>query len=83
MPPALAAIACLILVTLCYAGVCAAQPFARCRRCHGLGYQLRTDRRGRPKRGKDCRRCKTTGLRIRAGRHLWNLWLRLYREGTR
>ncbi|WP_042401533.1 hypothetical protein [Streptacidiphilus carbonis] len=80
--PALA-IACLLLITLSYAAVCAGQPFATCRHCHGLGFQLKTDRKGHPKRGKDCRRCKNTGLRIRKGRHLWNLWTRTRDNGTR
>ncbi|WP_371497852.1 hypothetical protein OG871_18025 [Kitasatospora sp. NBC_00374] len=83
MTPALLAFACLIAVTLGYVVVCAAQPFATCRTCHGIGHQLTTDRNGRPKRGKPCRRCKTTGLRIRTGRRLLNAWQRTYRNGTR
>ncbi|MEY9876027.1 hypothetical protein ABH931_005534 [Streptacidiphilus sp. MAP12-33] len=79
----LTAIACLLIVTLGYGIVCAAQPFGRCRRCRGFGFHFKTDRRGRMRRGKDCRRCKATGYRIRTGRHLYNLALRLYREGTR
>jgi hypothetical protein len=77
-----AAIACLLLVTLGYATVCAGSPFGRCRRCNGLGFQLRTDRKGRTRRGKTCRRCKGHGARIRFGRHLFNLATRLYRDGT-
>ncbi|WP_433891767.1 hypothetical protein [Streptomyces sp. CA-111067] len=76
------AIACLLVITVCYGAVCAGSPFGRCRRCHGLGFALTTDRRGKVKRGKPCRRCKTSGYRIRAGRHLFNLAQRLYREGT-
>ncbi|WP_079148733.1 hypothetical protein [Streptomyces agglomeratus] len=79
--PALAS-ALLILLTLCYACVCAAQPFGRCRKCDGLGFQLTHDRKGRPKRGKHCRRCNGHGIRIRRGRHLWNQWARTYRQGT-
>jgi hypothetical protein len=79
----LAAIACLFVLTLGYASVCAASPFGRCRRCHGLGFALGHDRRGKPKRGKTCGRCKGHGLRIRVGRHLYNLASRLYRDGTR
>jgi hypothetical protein len=48
-----------------------------------MGFALTTDRKGRAKRGKDCRRCDTTGIRIRFGRHLWNLWRRTYDAGTR
>lgn len=68
-----AAIPLLLLLTLGYLALCLASPFKRCRRCHGLGHQLRTDKRGHPRRGKDCRRCRATGLRIRYGRHLVNL----------
>ncbi|WP_377271663.1 hypothetical protein [Peterkaempfera sp. SMS 1(5)a] len=83
MPLLLLAIACLFVVTLGYIGLCAAQPFGPCRACRGLGFQTKTDRRGRTKRGKDCRRCKTTGQRIRTGHHLLNLWREIYRASTR
>lgn len=76
------AIACLIGVTLCYVAVCAGSPFGRCRKCNGVGYATKVNRRGKVKRGKPCRRCKTTGQHIRVGRHLFNLAQRLYREGT-
>jgi hypothetical protein len=78
----LAAIACLLAVTLCYAALCAGSPFGRCRKCHGFGFATTTDRKGRPRRGKDCRRCKATGYRIRIGRHLYNLAAALHRDGT-
>jgi hypothetical protein len=78
----LAAIACLLVVTLCYAALCAGSPFGRCRKCHGFGFATTTDRKGRPRRGKDCRRCKATGYRIRIGRHLYNLAAALHRDGT-
>ncbi|MEU5953523.1 hypothetical protein [Streptomyces sp. NPDC047525] len=77
------AIACLLVVTLGYASVCAASPFGDCRKCRGLGYATKTDRKGRIKRGKRCRRCKGYGKRIRMGRHLYNLYARTHREGTR
>ncbi|TKA09523.1 hypothetical protein [Actinacidiphila oryziradicis] len=83
MTPFLLASACLLAVTLCYAGLCAVQPFADCRRCHGMGHATKTTRRGTLKRGKDCRHCKATGKRIRTGRHLYNLWRRTHRDGTR
>ncbi|CAG7637662.1 hypothetical protein [Actinacidiphila bryophytorum] len=76
------AIACLIGVTMCYAAVCAGSPFGRCRKCNGVGYATKVNRRGKVSRGKPCRRCKTTGHRIRVGRHLFNIAQRLYREGT-
>lgn len=78
----LLASACLLIVTLCYASLCAASPFGDCRKCRGFGFAMKTDRKGRLKRGKPCRRCKGHGKRIRVGRHLYNLWLRLYRDGT-
>ncbi|MFI1095128.1 hypothetical protein [Streptomyces sp. NPDC020917] len=80
--PALAS-AFLLLVTLGYAGVCAAQPFGRCRKCRGVGQLIKTNRRGKLKRGKVCRRCHGHGVRIRRGRHLYNLWRRTYTRGTR
>jgi hypothetical protein len=80
--PLALAIACLLAVTLGYAGLCAAQPFATCRRCHGFGFATTTDCKGRPKRGKTCRHCAGHGIRIRRGRHLHNLWLRTRERGT-
>jgi hypothetical protein len=82
MTPALLAITLLFGVTLCYAAVCAASPFGPCRKCHGWGFEMTTDRKGRPKRGNDCRRCRATGKRIRVGRWLYNRWARIYRAGT-
>lgn len=73
----------LLVITVGYAGVCAAQPFARCRKCDGIGFALTTTRRGKPKRGKTCRRCNGHGIRIRRGRHLYNLWRRTHARGTR
>ncbi|MDJ0341377.1 hypothetical protein QMK19_15080 [Streptomyces sp. H10-C2] len=83
MTPALAASTLLILFTLGYVAVCAAQPFAACRKCRGFGFKVKTTRRGKAKRGKDCRRCHGHGARIRRGRHLWNLWRNVHRDGTR
>ncbi|WDT88342.1 hypothetical protein H0E86_18390 [Streptomyces sp. SCSIO-PteL053] len=82
MTPALLASALLIFLTLSYASLCAASPFGNCRRCRGWGFAMQTDRKGRAKRGKDCRRCKATGKRIRIGRHLYNVAARLHRDGT-
>ena len=73
--PALA-ITLLLIVTLSYSATCAASPFANCRKCHGFGYRTTTDRKGRAKRGKDCRRCRTTGKRLRIGRRLFNAYRR-------
>ncbi|MFF7727670.1 hypothetical protein [Streptomyces sp. NPDC008001] len=78
----LLASACLTIVTLGYVSLCAGSPFGNCRKCRGFGYQLTTDRKGRPKRGKHCRRCDGHGKRIRLGRRLWNVWSRIYRQGS-
>ncbi|MFI5629306.1 hypothetical protein ACIA8E_07975 [Streptomyces sp. NPDC051664] len=83
MTPALLASTLLLFVTLSYASLCAASPFGNCRKCRGFGHATKTDRKGRMKRGKDCRRCKATGKRIRVGRHLYNVAARLHRDGTR
>ncbi|MGX9887433.1 hypothetical protein [Streptomyces sp. NPDC002276] len=82
MTPILLAIAMPLIVTLCYVAVCAVSPFGNCRKCNGWGFAMKTDRKGRQKRGKDCRRCHATGKRIRAGRWLYNRWARIYRAGT-
>ncbi|WP_326759318.1 hypothetical protein OHB35_16995 [Streptomyces phaeochromogenes] len=76
------AIAFLLLVTLCYVSVCVASPFGACRKCNGFGFAVITDRKGRPKRGKNCRRCKGRGKRIRVGRWLYNRAAHTYRQGT-
>ncbi|MFE2758505.1 hypothetical protein [Streptomyces halstedii] len=83
MTPALLASALPLLITLSYASLCAASPFGNCRKCRGFGHAITTDRKGRAKRGKDCRRCKATGKRIRIGRHVYNVAARLHRDGTR
>jgi hypothetical protein len=48
-----------------------------------MGHAIKRDRKGNARRGKDCRHCKATGKRIRAGRHLWNIWRGIHRDGTR
>ncbi|MER5199571.1 hypothetical protein ACWD3J_33910 [Streptomyces sp. NPDC002755] len=75
--------ACLLTITFCYGVRCWLQPFGPCRKCDGMGHALTYDRKGKPKRGKDCRRCHGHGIRIRVGRHLWNVWTRTRRAGTR
>lgn len=73
----------LLLVTLGYSVRCWLSPFGDCRHCDGMGHALKYDRKGKAKRGKDCRRCKATGKRIRVGRHLFNVSRRTYRAGAR
>ncbi|WP_309252209.1 MULTISPECIES: hypothetical protein [unclassified Streptomyces] len=46
-----------------------------------MGHAIKRTRSGALKRGKDCRRCHGHGKRLRIGRRLYNLWLRIYREG--
>ncbi|NUK08659.1 hypothetical protein HRW18_11685 [Streptomyces lunaelactis] len=83
MTPLALASACLLIITLCYGSLCWVSPFGRCRKCNGMGHALKHDRKGRLKRGKDCRRCKGHGIRIRIGRHLLNRGRRIHRNGTR
>jgi hypothetical protein len=79
----LLATAFLLIVTFGYVVTCWLSPFGDCRRCGGMGHALTTDRKGKAKRGRDCRRCHATGKRIRAGRWLYNRAARTYRAGTR
>lgn len=79
----LLASACLMLVTFGYSVKCWLSPFGDCRKCDGMGHDLKTDRKGRLKRGRDCRRCHATGKRIRVGRWIYNRAARTYRAGTR
>ncbi|MFD6886258.1 hypothetical protein [Streptomyces sp. NPDC059957] len=83
MSLALLASACLLAVTLGYGVRCWLSPFGTCRKCDGVGQLLKTDRKGRPKRGKVCRRCHGHGIRVRVGRRLHNRAARIHRAGTR
>ncbi|MFF2074629.1 hypothetical protein ACFVXG_07720 [Kitasatospora sp. NPDC058162] len=79
MTPLAAAAACLMLVTLCYAVLCAVSPFTTCRKCSGFGATAPGRLRRRP---QACRRCHGSGLRLRLGRRLHNHSLRAT-EGAR
>lgn len=72
----------LLFLTLCYAALCAVSPFGNCRKCRGFGFHIKTDRRGRPRPGRVCRRCRGERKRIRVGRWLFNRLARLHRDGT-
>nr|WP_280723449.1 hypothetical protein [Kitasatospora sp. MAA4] len=72
MTPFVTAAPALILIALGYALLCAASPFGNCRACKGMGCKTRVTRRGTVKRGRDCRRCRATGRRLRLGRRLYN-----------
>ncbi|MQY14987.1 hypothetical protein SRB5_51640 [Streptomyces sp. RB5] len=82
MTPTLLAIACLLAITLGYIGTCAVSPFGPCRKCRGMGCKVKTNRRGKVRRGRDCRRCHATGRRIRVGRWIYNRATRTYEAGT-
>ncbi|MBY8888043.1 hypothetical protein K7472_24845 [Streptomyces sp. PTM05] len=82
MTPIEAAIAIPPAITLCYGLVCAGSPLGDCRKCRGFGFAMKTDRKGRPKRGKHCRRCDGHGKRIRIGRRLFNAARRTWHDAT-
>ena len=64
-----------LFVTLGYSATCVIWPFRSCRRCRGTGrLQSPVIRAVRL-----CPTCEATGLRIRAGRHLWNQLRRIHR----
>ncbi len=68
----------LALITFGYVLVCAVWPYRPCRRCGGTG-KLHGGFGGI----RYCPRCNHTGLRLRLGRHLYNLLRRAEREGNR
>jgi hypothetical protein len=69
----------LLFVTFCYGVGCWIWPFRKCRRCHGTGRRTSPTRRGI----RLCRWCRGSGLRLRAGRWIYNQLTHLRREGTR
>ncbi|PRX99654.1 hypothetical protein [Allonocardiopsis opalescens] len=71
-PFALLLAAALAAVTLGYAAVCSAAPFAPCRAC-----------RTKPRKRRLCRPCDGTGLRLRMGWRVWNHVRRLHRDHGR
>ncbi|MDB1086466.1 hypothetical protein PJ985_02635 [Streptomyces sp. ACA25] len=75
-------LACLLVVTLGYILLCVVAPFRTCRLCNGLGFALRTDRRGRPTRGRACRRCHGNGRHLRTGRRAYELAARIHHHAT-
>ncbi len=65
-------------VTVGYLGLCLVWPYKACRRCQGYG------RFHGPFGGiRLCPSCDATGLRLRAGRRVWNAIRRLYRDINR
>lgn len=73
----------IFFLTLGYAALCAISPYGPCRSCNGFGFHLTTTLSGRPKRGRDCRRCKGHGIRLRLGRRIFNFFAALRRNGNR
>ncbi|MEU3363877.1 hypothetical protein [Streptomyces pseudogriseolus] len=73
----LVAMAAIVLWAGGYAVLCAAKPFAPCRRCRGLG---KIERFGKPRM---CPRCHGRRLRLRIGRRAHNAWRRTHQAGTR
>ncbi|KQX32208.1 hypothetical protein ASD97_37430 [Streptomyces sp. Root63] len=67
----------ILLTTAGYAVLCAAKPFAPCRKCTGTG--VRTRRRA----VTVCRRCHGHRSRLRIGRRLLNNSLSIHAAGTR
>jgi hypothetical protein len=57
-----------VITLVSYAAACVVTPFARCRHCDGNG----KCRRPHGRAWHPCGRCKTSGRRLRWGRHLTN-----------
>lgn len=83
MASALATTALVIALLAIYSLLCWVKPFGNCRRCGGMGFRMKTDRHGKPRRGKPCRRCKATGKRLRIGRRIHNTVRAVHDAGTR
>ncbi|MFH8405532.1 hypothetical protein ACH4FX_12265 [Streptomyces sp. NPDC018019] len=77
-----AAIAVLAIV-FGYPLLCYLSPLTACRRCDGWGHATKTGRDGQLRRGKDCRRCRTTGKRVRIGRRIYERAAEVHRLGSK
>lgn len=73
----LVAMAAVVLWLGGYAVLCAARPFAPCRKCDGTGET------GRFRKVRTCPRCRGHKLRLRVGRRAHNAWRRTHEAGTR
>ena len=60
-----------------YVALCAARPFAPCRKCAGTG---KTTHFGK---ARTCPRCRGRKHRLRVGRRLHNSWRRMFADGNR
>lgn len=75
LPAAIALLAVLAVgYAACYAVACWLAPFARCGRCR------KRDPHSPGKSRRECRRCNSTGRRLRLGRRLWNWIHHEYRD---
>lgn len=66
----------LATVTVRYGLRCWITPFRPCRRCQGLGR-----RRAGRRTVRHCRPCRGTGVRLRAGRWIYNHFVNIRRAG--
>ena len=64
-------VACLPIVTICYATFCLVSPWGPCVRCSPGG------------KNRTCRACNGSGKRPRLGWQIYVYLRRLYRDGTR
>lgn len=69
-----------LVVALVYTLSCIIRPFRDCMLCKGRGHH-RSKRK--PKLSRPCRRCRSTGKRLRIGRRAWNHARRVHRESGR
>jgi hypothetical protein len=64
-------VACLPIVTICYAAFCLVSPWGTCVRCSAGG------------KNRTCRACNGSGKRPRLGWQIYVYLRRLHRDGTR
>lgn len=83
MTSVLLLLALIILAALTYAASLWIKPLTPCRRCDGMGAEIRYDHFERPVPGKPCRHCRMTGRRVRLGRRLYASARAARRDGTR
>ncbi|GGK09562.1 hypothetical protein GCM10010123_44310 [Pilimelia anulata] len=66
------------MIATAYGLACWLLPFGTCRACRGAGARPhRLTGRLRP-----CRRCRSSGMRLRVGRAVWNHAARIHRDAT-
>jgi hypothetical protein len=70
-PLILPLVPCLLIVTICYIGLCSASPSGTCTRCRSANHK------------RTCRACDGTGMRPRLGWQVYTALRRIYKDGTR